>query len=239
MKTRLWLLLLVSIVILACMNNCLAEDKTVHLGETGITFKVDSSFDIITKSNKKEYSQDIQDSITSDKEMLVYSSVKGAFSVSYDQGKDLEKYDLSNKKVEDIENNYKDYIGVDAFNDAIGEYNCSVYDSGKYKWIKVEVESINLVFYVTIQGKSRVATLFNRMGYDQNEIESIIDSFSFGTPSLWSQIKGVVGIITSFGYRILGDFGVFIVWSIICSLVIYFICIIAAVLSAVFKKKKD
>ncbi len=215
----------------------LAENKSVQLGDTGITFNVDSSFQIVTASNKKSYSQDLQNAITSDNEIIVYHPVLGSFSVSFDQGKDIEQYDLSHKKTEDIVKEYSKYVDSEEFKEYQEYIDISVYDSGKYKWIKLDISSINLVFYTTVQDDRRVNLIFNTTYYKSNHIEPIIDSFEFGNPSFWSHVKRIANSITSFGRRLLGGFGVYVAWSIVGTVAIWIISLVFTIISSIFKRK--
>ena len=246
MNKKVKAMFLIIVIIFSLTSSCFAESKIVKLGETGITFEIDDSFEIITSSNKDEYSKEMQNAITSDKEMLVYSPQTGSFNVSYDQGKDLEKYDMSNKKSEDILSEHLDALAAvdEEYGDIWGDYEISVYDSGKYKWLKLDITSMKLVVYTSYQGQNTVTVLFNRIGFDQKTIDSVIDSYSFGTPGIWSRIKSMARKITAFGEKFLGGIGVYIVWSVIGSILLYLIGLIFSIIGALLnignkKNKKN
>ena len=42
----------------------LAETRTVELEGTGISFQVDSAYDVVTESNKQDYPREIRDLVT-------------------------------------------------------------------------------------------------------------------------------------------------------------------------------
>lgn len=245
MNKKMQAVILIIFIIFSLIPSGLADSKIVKLGETGITFEIDDTFEIITNKNKNEYSKEMQNAIASDKEMLVYSPQAGSFSITFDQGKDLEKYDMSNKKAEDILAEHIDALAVfeEEYGDTWGEYEISVYDTGKYKWFKLDITSVKLVVYSTYQGQNNVTVLFNRRGFDQKTIDSVIDSFSFGTPGVWSGIKTIARKITAFGEKFLGGIGVYIIWTVIGSILIsiisLFFSIIGALLNLGNKKNKN
>ncbi len=244
MKKKIILLFMLVTVLCLSFVICYADSKTIQLGNTGITCQVDSKYDVITSSNKKDYSQQIQSLITADNVVLIYSAEDGYFVLYYDQGKDFEKYDFTNKKAEDIQANYKDYIGADLSSIGYGkDYDVSVYDSGKAKWLKLDLSEDNYIFYCTIQG-NRSVSLFAYPQAIKNgaEIEATIDSFDFGKPSFWDWIKSAAGKISDFGRSILGTPGVIIIWILvgpsIVGLLGYIIILIVGVIASIFKKKR-
>ncbi len=237
---------LILMVMFFCLPivTCYADSKTVQLGDTGITCQVDSMYDVITSSNKKGYSQQIQALLPYDNMILCYSAQKGFFHLYYDQGKDFEQYDFSNMKSKDILSNYKKYIGLDL--SSLGsskDYDVSIYDSGKVKWLKIDLSSENYIFYCTIQGnKSASVLVYPQAIKNIRDVEKVIDSFSFGNPSLWDKIKSIAGKITDFGKSILGVPGAIIIWIIVGPSIVgaffYIIILIIGVLASIFKKRK-
>lgn len=242
MNRKIIFSILMFILLCFSVTTCYANNKTIQLGDTGITCQIDSVYDVITSSNKKDYSQQIQSLVPSDNIMLCYSAVEGFFLVYYDQGKDFEQYDFSSKKSEDILANYKEYIGTDLSSLGLNkDYDVSVYDSGKAKWIKIDFSSNNYIFYCTIQGnKSASIMVYPQAIKNIKSIENVIDSFNFGNPSLWDRIKSIAGKITDFGKSILGMPGAIIIWIIVgpsvVSLLIYIIALIIGIIASIFKK---
>ena len=246
MKKRVIITLTVVFIVSILFISAYAEGKTVQIGNTGITCQVDSKYEVITSKNKKDYSQQLQASITNDNIMLFYSTQEGSFVAYYDEGKDYEQYDFTNKKAEDIEANYKKYIGNDLSSlGSIEDYSISVYDSGKAKWLKMMSFKSNneLILYATIRGRNLIIIYFYPYTFSGIEdIEKIVDSVSFGTPSIRQKISSVIDSISGIGRGILGTAGVIIIWSIvgpsIVGVIVFIIAIILSLFASVFKKRR-
>ena len=238
MKRKILSSLFVIIICTIVSISAIAADKTVQLGETGISFQVDSVYDVITNRNKKDYSKEIQRQVNEDNEMLLYSDTHGSIFVMYDQGNDFLKYDMAGKKTEAIIESYAEYFKALESTFGTTDYDISVYDSGQVKWAKVFVPSISLVWYITCQGKRMVSVYYNWLAADNLKVQYMLDSFNFGSPSFWSKVKSLAGSITSFGRRLLGGYGVYIVWTGIVSISLYLIGAIFTFLGSLFKRKR-
>ena len=219
MKKKIIVSLLALFISTIIAFSAFADSKTVQLGETGISFQINSKYDVITNKNKKDYSQEIQRQITEDNEILLYSATDSPIFVMFDQGNDFLQYDMVGKKSEEIVESYTEYFKSIESSLGTSEYDLSVYDSGSIKWAKLFVPSISLVWYITCQEKQMATVYCNWFMADIVELQSMIDSFTFGSPSFWSSIKTIAGSITDFGNRILGRVGVYIIWSLIGSIV--------------------
>ena len=243
MKRRIFTVILVFLIMHIFAISSLAENKTIQLGNTGITCQVDSQYDVITSANKREYSQQIQALIPRDNIILLYSSTDGYYLIYYDQGKDFEKYDFSDKKSDYIKEHYMDYLGVDLSSVGFSDtYDVSVYDSGKAKWLKLDLVEDNYMYYCTIQGDKCVSLMIYPQAIKRiSDVEKTIDSFYFGSLSFWSRIKTVIDAISNFGRRILGTPGVIIIWILVgptlLGIIGYIIAIIIGIIATIFKKR--
>ena len=248
MKRRVYFSIFALMFIMMVFISASAESKTIQMGGTGITFQVDSTYEVITNSNKDDFSQQIQNIITNDNSMIFYSAENGFFCAYYDQGKNLEQYDFRNKSSEDILDNYQQYVGNDfSIYGFIEDYEVSLYDNGEVKWLILDVQtdkSNHILYYNTFSGNKMVNFIFYPQLFpniSNKEYERIIDSVNFGNPSLWDGIKSIAGKITDFGKSILGTVGAVIIWLLIgpsiVGLVGYIFMIIIGVFVSIFKKK--
>ena len=244
MKRKMLVSLCILLMSVIFTVSALADTKTVRLGDTGISFEVDSKYDTVTSANKKEYSQQIQSIVTGDNVLLVYSAEYGYYLVCYDQGKDYERFDFANMDSEEIRANYKKYAETEL--SSLGysrDYDVSVYGRGKTKWLKFDFSSDHFIFYGTVQGNKSVSVfVYPQTIRNLQDVEKAIDSFTFGSQSFWDKIRSIAGSITGFGRRILGTAGVIIVWSIVGPIALgilwYAIVLIFMLFSLMFGRKR-
>lgn len=174
-----YLSLLIAVMLVFCTATCFADAKKVALGNTGVSFSVDSIYEIITSENKDQYSQAIRQSFGNRNGVMAYADNYAVVLALYDQGINFRQYDCRNKKADELPDLFSKMLNLDEAAAQYGKYELSVYDSGKIKWRAVAFKSVNMAMFGTVYDQTMVVVTFKMATWNNQEIEKIMDSFEF------------------------------------------------------------
>lgn len=167
------------IILTMFLSYAISEKKSIPIGDTGISFSVDSSYEVVTSNNKGSYSQKIQQLLSSygDKVILIMTS-NGSIIISFDTANYYDILETKGKKNDVILQLFDQTFKQAEFEKYLGSYSLSIYDSGTDKWVRVFFKSQNYYQYATVRNKTEVVLTFTSE-FTPKEIEPIIDTFQF------------------------------------------------------------
>ena len=172
--------------------------------------------------------------IENDYTIAVLSQNKGFFLVYFDNGKDLKKNDMSGLKKEEILEKFKPEFESQFSQYSSEKPDVDVYDTGNAKWISVIINNPPISFYTTNNKGQAVTILSSSLGYSKKDIENIIDTFNFGSPSFFTVLKNIARSISDFGFNIMGVYGSYIAWTVVIGVLFTLI----AMICSIFKKRR-
>lgn len=178
--------------------------QSVTLDKYGVSFSVPDGMEWVATEDADDYVDGLKSQLEEAGAVGVIASHSMlSILVRAGSGKAYEEFSFTNLKNDQIIEKTRAFL--EKSGDVSALQSIEVYDAGSAKWSKISYTSdgINAELYHTVQGNTTI--LLYPYVVSDKAVAEVIDSFSFGKPSLWHKIKTAFSKVLGFVGRIFGD----------------------------------